>query len=121
MGSCVLIADDSPVIRKLLRFALNTQGYEVLVARDGMEALELLAHEDVDLVITDLNMPQLDGYEVIRSIRENKRQGDMPIIVLCSRERTTDQQKGLKLGANSCLMKPFDMSGVHGEVAKYLK
>jgi two-component system chemotaxis response regulator CheY len=85
-----------------------------------MEAIELLPNQKVDLVITDLNMPNVDGYELICSIRKNGEYHDLPIIVLSSLGNTEDIQKGLECGANSYLVKPFDPKRVVYEVSKYL-
>jgi len=121
MGPYVLLVDDSPTIRKLLRFVLKRQGYEVLTACDGMEALELLTWEHVDMLITDLNIPNVDGCELIRCIREDTRRRDMPIIILCSEQRVAERQEGLEAGANSYLAKPFTTDTIRREVARYLK
>ena len=120
MDPCVLVVDDSPTLRTFLRFVLKTQGCRVFMARDGMEALELLARERVDLMITDLSMPNMDGYELVRCIREEKQQRELPIIALCSEQRTTEWQKALELGVHSCLVKPFTASTICQEVTRCL-
>ncbi|MBI2419753.1 MAG: response regulator [Ignavibacteriales bacterium] len=120
MKKVILIADDSPTIRKFVSVALTMQGYEVVSACDGMEAMEKLPQAQFDLVITDLNMPNLDGFELIKSIREDERYKEIPIIILSSLAGSAEIEKGLKSGANSYLVKPFDPKRVQYEVSKYL-
>ncbi len=120
MKKVILVADDSPTIRKFVTVALSVKGFEIISCCDGMEAIEALPTQKVDLVITDLNMPNVDGYELITSIRNNEAYKDLPIIVLSSLGNTEDIQKGLECGANSYLVKPFDPKRVAYEVSKYL-
>ena len=120
MKKIILVADDSPTIRKFVSIALSVKGYEIISCADGMEAIEILPNQKIDLVITDLNMPNVDGFELISSIRKNEAYKDLPIIVLSSLGATEDIQKGLAYGANSYLIKPFDPKRVVYEVSKYL-
>ena len=119
MKKVILIADDSPTIRKFVSFSLTMQGFEVIAASDGMEAIELLPNKKVDLIIY-LNMPNLDGFELIKSIRENLAYGEVPIIILSSLAGSEEIEKGMSCGANSYLVKPFDPKRIQYEVAKYL-
>lgn len=120
MKKIILVADDSPTIRKFVSVALSVKGFEIIACSDGMEAIEMMPNQKVDLVITDLNMPNVDGYELISSIRKNEEYRELPIIVLSSLGNTEDIQKGLQCGANSYLIKPFDPKRVVYEVSKYL-
>ena len=120
MKKVILIADDSPTIRKFVAFSLTMQGFEVVAAKDGMEAIEHLPAKKVDLIITDLNMPNLDGFELIRSIRKNEDYYEIPIIILSSLAGSEEIEKGMSCGANSYLVKPFDPKRIQYEVAKYL-
>lgn len=120
MKKIILVADDSPTIRKFISFALISKGYETIMASDGMEAIEKLPLENINLVITDLNMPNVDGFELIKTIRENEQYKEIPIIILSSLAKNEDIQKGLCYGANSYLIKPFDPKRILYEVAKYL-
>ncbi len=86
-----------------------------------MEALEKLAQERVDLVLTDLNMPNVDGYTLIRSIRSNPDYADLPIIILSSLSKDEDIKEGMDSGANSYLIKPFNTKRIQYEVSKYLE
>ena len=99
----VLIIDDEPPIRKLLRMGLTTQGYEILDAPSGKAALDLLKHKP-DLVILDLGLPDLDGTEVTRRLREWSR---VPIVVLSARGQERDKVEALDAGADDYLTKPF--------------
>lgn len=120
MKKVILVADDSPTIRKFVAVALSVKGFEIIACSDGMEAIEILPTQKIDLVITDLNMPNVDGYELISSIRQNAEYSELPIIVLSSLGNTEDIQRGLECGANSYLVKPFDPKRVVYEVSKYL-
>ena len=120
MKKVILVADDSPTIRKFVTFSLAAKGFKIVSATDGMEALEKLPSINVDLIITDLNMPNVDGFELIRTVRENNIYDDIPIIVLSSLGSEKDIERGLSLGANSYLVKPFDPKKINYEVSKYL-
>ncbi len=120
MKKVVLVADDSPSIRKFVAFALSAKGFEIIPASDGMEALEKIPAGKIDLIITDLNMPNLDGFELIKSIRSNDEFKETPIIILSSLAGSDEISKGLECGANSYLVKPFDPKRILYEVAKYL-
>ncbi len=87
-----------------------------------MDAIEKISNlsDDVDLVITDLNMPNLDGYGLIDTLRQNEKFSETPIIILTSEEGDDDRQKGIEVGASSYLVKPFKSSILLEEVSKYL-
>ncbi|MFH1194269.1 MAG: response regulator [bacterium] len=120
MKKVILIADDSPTIRKFVAFSLTMRGFEVLAACDGMEAVEMLPTKKIDLIITDLNMPNLDGFEFIKSVRASKEFKDIPIIILSSLVGSEEIERGISVGANSYLVKPFDPKRIQYEVHKYL-
>ena len=129
MKKIILVADDSPSIRKFVTFSLAMKGYEIISAVDGMEALEKLPNKQVSLVITDLNMPNLDGFELIKSIRSNEQFKDIllrlndfecSIIILSSLAGSDEIRRGMEIGANSYLIKPFDPKRIVYEVSKYL-
>ncbi|MBQ6807409.1 MAG: response regulator transcription factor [Lachnospiraceae bacterium] len=104
MGYKILIADDEAEIRDLLHLYLEKDGYDVLEAEDGAQALSLLQTEDVDLVILDIMMPGIDGYRVLRNIRENN---NVPVIMLSAKGSDSDKILGLDLGADDYITKPF--------------
>lgn len=100
----ILIADDDQNIRQLLKMTLEVEGYDTLFAEDGQQALETFEENQVDLVILDIMMPRLDGWEVCRKIREKS---DIPIIMLTAKDDEVDTILGLKLGADDYISKPF--------------
>lgn len=123
MSQKVLVVDDSPTLVKFVSFSLKSNGYDVVGASDGMDALEKVSHIEgvVDLVITDLNMPNIDGYELIATLRKTPKFAKTPIIILSSEEEEEDKAKGQKVGANSYLVKPFKSSVLIEEVSRLLK
>ncbi|HZT47900.1 MAG TPA: response regulator transcription factor [Hyphomicrobiaceae bacterium] len=102
----ILVIDDEPPIRKLLRTGLASQGYEVLEAPNGRTALELLARKP-DLAILDLGLPDVDGLELLRQLRQ--RQESLPVVVLSSRDDEAGKVAALDLGADDYVTKPFGM------------
>lgn len=123
MSQKVLVVDDSPTLVKFVSFSLKSNGYEVVGASDGMDALEKVSNIEgaVDLVITDLNMPNIDGYELIATLRKTPKFAKTPIIILSSEEEEEDKVKGHKVGADSYLVKPFKSSVLIEEVTRLLK
>jgi two-component system chemotaxis response regulator CheY len=122
MAQTVLVVDDSPTVVKFVSLSLKKKGFNVVTACDGMDAIEKISslEEDVDLIITDLNMPNLDGYSLIDTLRQNVEHRSTPIIILTSEEAEEDRERGLSVGANSYLVKPFNASLLAGEVSKYI-
>ena len=122
MSQTILVVDDSPTVIKFLAFSLKSKGYQVVSACDGMDALEKMSNlsQNVDLIITDLNMPNLDGYGLIEAVRQNQQHRETPIIILSSEQEDQDRQKGLAVGASSYLVKPFKSNLLLTEVSKYL-
>lgn len=120
MKKVVLVVDDSPTIRKFVSISLKVNGYEIIQVADGMEALEVLPSERIDLVITDLNMPNIDGFELIKTIRSNEDYKEIPIIILSSLSGSEEIEKGIQCGANAYLLKPFDSNRILYEVSKFL-
>lgn len=108
MPTNILVVDDSRTARKLLTFVLKAGGYDVTTAENGIEALELLSSIDVDLIVTDLNMPQMDGLEFIRTIRENEAYAQLPILLLTTEGEERGKKQGLEAGATAYLGKPIE-------------
>lgn len=103
----VVVVDDEPRVRSALRRALTLAGYEVELAEDGAEALRLLAARSPDALVLDILMPEVDGIEVCRRLRQA---GDgLPILVLSARDAVADRVEGLDAGADDYLVKPFDL------------
>ncbi len=103
----VLIVDDEDVIRKFLRINLESWGYDVKEAPDGLEAINQLKSEDFDLLICDIVMPNKDGWEVLKEVRSNPKTTEMPVIVLTAKGEDTEMFKGYDMGANYYMTKPF--------------
>ena len=122
MEGTVLIVDDSPTVVKFVTYSLKSSGLKVVTASDGMDAIEKISSlgSPIDLIITDLNMPNMDGYELIVTLRENEEYSDTPIIILSSEEEDADKALGSEVGANSYLTKPFKSSLLLSEVKKFL-
>lgn len=104
MGYKILIADDEAEIRDVIHLYLEKDGYEVVEAADGVEAMEKIKKEQPDLAILDIMMPGLDGYRVLRNIRENN---NIPVIMLSAKDTDADKILGLDLGADDYITKPF--------------
>lgn len=123
MSQTILVVDDSPTVIKFVSFSLKNGGYQVVTASDGMDALEKMskAERKIDLVITDLNMPNLDGYALIETLRNSEEHARTPIIILSSEEGDDDQRRGMQVGASSYLVKPFKSGVLLDEVSRYLK
>lgn len=107
MSKKILIVDDEPSIVTAIEFLLRRSGYEVHVARDGKEALELVEASSPDLVLLDVMMPQKSGYEVCRRIRERDDWRHIKIVMLSAKGRDAEVSKGLSMGANAYITKPF--------------
>jgi two-component system, chemotaxis family, chemotaxis protein CheY len=122
MNRRILVVDDSPTLVKFVTYSLKSSGYEVVGACDGMDALEKVSNLDsgIDLVITDLNMPNIDGYELIATLRQNDKFSNTPIIILSSEEDEQDKRMGQQAGATSYLVKPFKSSVLLAEVSRLL-
>jgi two-component system, chemotaxis family, chemotaxis protein CheY len=120
MAKKILIAEDSNSVRKFIIFSLKLSGYEIIPAVDGMDALEQLSKTSIDMLITDLNMPNIDGLRLIKTIREYPEYKNLPIIILSSLSADDDIKAGLDAGANSYLIKPFNTKRIQYEISKYL-
>src|SRR5512138_3607353 len=108
MAPKILVADDDIDILDLIKFTLSNEQYEVIECQDGEEALRRTLDEKPDLVILDINMPKMLGFEVCEKIRENPETCLVPIIMLTSLSKTKDRLTGIKLGADEYIVKPFE-------------
>jgi len=102
----VLLADDSEMVRNFHSYVLKNAGYKIVSAIDGADALEKLLMNNIDLVATDINMPNMDGYELVKRIRAMAEYEDMPIIIVSTESESQDKQKGYDAGANVYIIKP---------------
>ena len=117
----VLTVDDSRTILAMLHHTLSNAGFEVLQAEDGQKGLDVLASEQVDVVITDINMPKLDGYGVIQHMRERPEYDDMPILVLTTESDNEKKERARKLGATGFIIKPFNPDDLEHTVQKAIE
>ncbi|CAN5194803.1 response regulator [soil metagenome] len=104
----ILTVDDSRSMRALLRVALIERGYDVSEAEDGVEALEWLETNSADVIITDINMPRLDGFGLIEKVRASTRHIDRPILVLTTESSDEKKKRARDAGATGWIVKPFD-------------
>ena len=118
MAAKILVADDEENIVQLLRLYLRNEGYEVVSARDGRQALERFELEAPDLVLLDLMMPELGGYEVCTEIRKHS---DVPVLMLTARTEDVDKIVGLEMGADDYITKPFNPRKVVARVKATLR
>ncbi len=107
MAKRVLLADDEPNIVESLRFLLERAGFDVLVATDGREALDTALQEKPDVLVLDLMLPELDGYEVLRQLRANAASASLPVLMLTAKGQRIDRETALKCGADLFITKPF--------------
>ena len=110
MAKKVMTVDDSATVRKVLEQSLQELGYEVVVAVDGQEALEIIQEEPVDMLVTDLNMPKMNGIELITAVRNIPGNRFMPIIMLTSESQPELKMAGKSAGASGWVTKPFKPS-----------
>jgi DNA-binding response OmpR family regulator len=114
----ILVVDDEPSIGEVVSIYLRRAGYQVVVARDGQEALEALAKQPPDLVVLDLMLPKVDGLEITRRLRA---EGDTPIIMLTARREEADRIAGLEMGADDYVVKPFSPQELVSRVKAVLR
>ena len=116
--SRVLVIDDAADLRHTLGYALRQEGYEVLGAEDGEQGLDMFRRAGADLVILDVMLPRMDGYEVCRRLR---RESDVPVLMLTARDTELDKVVGLEIGADDYLAKPFSMRELIARVRAMLR
>ncbi|PZQ52920.1 MAG: DNA-binding response regulator [Phenylobacterium zucineum] len=114
----ILVVDDDSVLQRTLRINLVARGHEVVIARTGREAIALFAAHPIDLVILDLGLPDLDGVDVLRILRENSK---VPVIVLSARQQADDKVEALDVGADDYVSKPFSMDELMARVRVALR
>jgi two-component system cell cycle response regulator len=117
----VLVVDDSPYNVKLLEAQLRIDRYEVVTAFGGEEALTKMAQRTPDLVLLDVMMPEMDGYEVCRRIRDNPRTAHLPVVMVTALDKPSDKEDGLAAGADDFLVKPVDLDTLLGVMRRLLR
>ena len=121
MSKVIMTADDSASVRQMVNFTLKQAGYEVLEAVDGKEAFEKLGKSPADMLITDLNMPNLNGIELIKKVRADSRLKFMPIVMLTTESQDAKKQEGKSAGATAWIVKPFTPKQLLAVVKKILR
>jgi DNA-binding response OmpR family regulator len=116
----ILIVDDEPNIVMSLEYTFKRQNFEVFIARDGMEALEILKNQLPDMIILDIMMPLVDGFETLQKIKSNEQLNHCKVMFLSAKNKESDIEKGLSLGADAYLTKPFSIKKVVDQVNELL-
>ncbi|MGR5267892.1 response regulator [Vibrio astriarenae] len=117
----ILIADDEPVNVRVLDSFLRLEGYQVITAKDGQQALAMVEQHQPDLLLLDIMMPELNGYEVCTELRQNYGHAQLPIIMLTALNQTDDKLKGFEVGANDFLSKPFNKPELAARIVAHLQ
>ncbi|MGL5082665.1 MAG: response regulator transcription factor [Microcoleaceae cyanobacterium] len=117
----LMLVDDDPNLVLLVRDYLEFRGYEVVTAENGVKALEILEKDLPDLIICDIMMPEMDGYTLVKTIRENVRIGWIPVLFLSAKGQSQDKVKGLNTGADVYIVKPFEPEELVAQVESSLR
>ena len=120
MGNTVMVVEDNPTTRHLIGLYLKGQGYQLLQAENGLDALEQLAQGAVDLIITDVNMPQMDGVALTRALKQDQALATIPVLILTSEDGAQERRNGLAAGAAAYLTKPVSSERLVQEVTQLL-
>lgn len=121
MAKKILITEDSPTMRSLIVSTIQAMGeFEIIEAANGFEALRVLPRSQVDLVITDINMPDINGLELVSFIKGNEQYKDTPLFIISTEGSERDRDKGMKLGADAYLVKPFSPSELQTLIRQFL-
>lgn len=120
MEKKILIVDDEPNIVMTLEYTFKKQGFEVFIARDGSEALQILDTNTPNVVLLDIMMPNVDGYQTLNYIKNNDSLKNTRVVFLTAKNKASDIEKGLKLGADKYLTKPFSIKKIVSEINELL-
>jgi two-component system chemotaxis response regulator CheY len=120
MPGVILAVDDSASMRQMVRFTLESAGYQVMQAADGVEALELAKANSADLVLTDVNMPNMDGISLVRELRALDSYKFVPMLVLTTESGSDTKQRGKAAGATGWIVKPFNPEQLLATIARVL-
>jgi DNA-binding response OmpR family regulator len=116
----ILAVDDEPHILKLVSFSLSSKGFDVIEASDGLTAVEIAEREQPDLILLDVMMPVLDGYEACRRLKANPATHDIPVVMLSAKSQKAEQAIGLEAGAIDYICKPFTPKDLVEQVRGFL-
>lgn len=117
----ILIVDDEPNIVMSLEYTFRKSGYEVFIARDGKEAIDILEVQTPDMIILDVMMPNVDGYATIEYVKKQAQLKHCKVIFLSAKNKESDIEKGLQLGANAYMTKPFSIKKLIEQVQELLQ
>ena len=117
----ILVVDDEPDLIAVLRMGLQMEGFEVLEAADGAAGLERAQADKPDLIVLDLMLPKMDGYQVCRSLKFDSRYKSLPIFILSARPGEQDRRLALEMGADDFIRKPYDLKELVGKIRARLK
>ena len=121
MAYKILVVDDEPTIVRLMEFILARQGHDMIVAVNGEEALHKIRTQQPDLVLLDIMMPRIDGYEVAQQLRADPATAALPIIMLSAKAQEEDIRRGVEVGVDEYVTKPFSPEHLVHVVSEYLK
>ena len=122
MSLKILVVEDSSTTRGLITSAVEfIDGLEIFESKNGFEALKLLPHHHFNLIITDINMPDINGLELVSFVKKNQNYKHIPLIIITTEGSKRDKEKGLSLGADEYMVKPFNPEELQRLVRKYLK
>lgn len=117
----IMIVDDCPTTRKLLGLYLRGKGYELVFAENGLDAIEKLARENISLILSDLNMPYMDGIELLRSVRSDPNLSHIPFLMVTTESDEEEKKRAIDLGANGYLVKPVTAEIILQNIKRILK
>lgn len=116
----ILIVDDEPNIVMALDYAFQKNNFQVFIARDGQEALDLLENETPDAIVLDIMMPHVDGFETLNQIKANPNLSNTKVVMLSAKNKETDIEKGLSLGADAYVTKPFSIKKIVEQIQELI-
>ncbi len=116
----ILLVDDDIFLVDIMAFTFKQSGFEIIKAHNGKEALEVMGKEQIDLILTDIMMPVMDGFELARNVKENEAFKHLPIIFLTAKSNIEDKNKGFSLGINDYVVKPFNLKDLVSRINKVL-
>ena len=120
IGKTILVVDDSPTERSLISTSLRQRGYQISTAADGVEAIRKAQGENPDLIVLDIIMPNQNGYQVCRKLKQDAQTKAIPVVMLSSKNQETDRFWGLRQGADAYLTKPFEETKLLDTVASLI-
>ena len=120
MGKKILLADDEEDVKSILKMFLKSKGYEVCTAFDGLDAIDQTKKEKPDLILLDIMMPEMDGFEVCKKLKSDPETADIPVIMVSAASHAESVQKGLDAGASDYIVKPFEPEQLERKLASIL-